>query len=107
MIREEVKRFLAGKCDVLVLMGGTGVSGRDVTIETVRPLLEKELDGFGELLRQVGYRKIGAAAMLTRATAGVARGKLVLCLPGSPGAVRDALRAFGGELPHALFVARS
>ena len=107
MIRRETRRFLSGREDVLVLMGGTGVSTRDVTIETVRPILEKELDGFGELLRHVGYEKIGAAAMLSRATAGVAKGKLVLCLPGSPGAVKDALRVFGKEIPHALFVARS
>ena len=107
MIHGEVRRFLSGRDDVLVLMGGTGVSSRDITVETVRPLLEKELEGFGQLLRQVSYEKIGAAAMLTRATAGVANGKLVFCLPGSPGAVKDALRAFGKEMPHALFVARS
>lgn len=107
MIRREAEKFLRGRDDVMVLMGGTGVSSRDVTIETVRPLLEKELEGFGELLRRVGYGKIGAAAMLTRATAGVSRGKLLLCLPGSPAAVGDSLRAFGKEIPHALFVARS
>jgi molybdopterin adenylyltransferase len=107
MIRLETEKFLRGRDDVLVLMGGTGVSSRDVTIEAVRPLLEKELEGFGELLRHVGYGKIGAAAALTRATAGVSRGKLVLCLPGSPAAVKDSLRAFGKEIPHALFVARS
>jgi molybdenum cofactor biosynthesis protein B len=107
MIRKEVRGFLSGRSDVLVLMGGTGVSTRDITIETVRPLFEKELEGFGQLLRLISYRKIGAAAALTRATAGVTRGKLVLCLPGSPGAVKDALRAFGREIPHTLFVARS
>jgi molybdenum cofactor biosynthesis protein B len=107
MIRREVRRFLAGSGDVLVFMGGTGISSRDVTIETVRPLFDKELEGFGELVRLVGHRKIGAAAFLSRATAGVAKGKLVLCLPGSPGAARDALRAFGREIPHALFIARS
>jgi molybdopterin adenylyltransferase len=107
MIKSEAKKFLAGSEDVLVMMGGTGISGRDVTIETVRPIFDKEIEGFGELLRTVSYRKIGPAAFLSRASAGVANGKLILCLPGSPGAARDALRAFGREIPHALFVARS
>ncbi|MDV3277092.1 MAG: MogA/MoaB family molybdenum cofactor biosynthesis protein [Nitrososphaerales archaeon] len=107
MIVKEVKKFLRGEDDVLVFMGGTGISSRDVTIEAVRPFLEKELEGFGELLRGVSYRRVGGAAMLTRATAGVARGKLILCLPGSPDAAKVALRTFGKEIPHALFVSRS
>jgi molybdenum cofactor biosynthesis protein B len=107
MLRSEVKRFLSGKDDVLLLTGGTGVSGRDITIETVRPFFEKELTGFGELLRMISYDEIGSAAMLTRATAGVAKGKLVVCLPGSPAAVRTALKASVVEFPHILFVARS
>ena len=102
-----VKEFLGGEGDVLVFLGGTGVSPTDVTIETVRPLLEKELDGFGELLRASSARRIGPAAALTRATAGVARGKAILCVPGSPDAAEEAFRLFGGELPHVLFVARS
>ena len=106
MIRSEIRNFLSGKEDVLLLLGGTGVSRRDVTIETARPFFEKELDGFGELLRRVSYDEIGAAAFLTRATAGVSRGKLILCLPGSPAAVETALRATISELPHILYVAR-
>ena len=107
MIQMELKKFISGQEDVLVFMGGTGLSRRDITIETVRPFFEKEIEGFGELLRLVGEKKIGAATYLSRATAGVAKGKLILCLPGSPGAAKDALRAFGKEIPHALFVARS
>jgi molybdenum cofactor biosynthesis protein B len=107
MLRKEVKRFLSGRDDVLVLTGGTGVSSSDVTIETVRPFFQKELDGFGELLRRLSFDEIGAAAMLTRATMGVAKGKLILCLPGSPGAVRTALKASLGELPHAAYIASS
>jgi len=107
MIRNEVRGFLEGNDDILVLLGGTGVSRRDVTIETVRPFLEKELDGFGELLRSASFKSVGAASVLTRATAGVANGKLIMCLPGSPDAAATALRLFGKELPHALFVARS
>jgi len=104
-IQSAVKEFVAGKSDVLVLTGGTGVSPRDVTIEAVRPFLDKELEGFGELLRAVSFRHIGSAAAITRATAGVSGGKLIVCLPGSPDAVRVGLRAFGREMPHVLFVA--
>ncbi len=105
MLRREVKAFLSGDDDVLLFVGGTGLSPRDVTVETVKPFFEKEVVGFGELVRRVGYDEIGSAAVLTRATAGVARGKLILCLPGSPDAVRTAMKAFVDELPHALYVA--
>ncbi len=107
MIRKAVKGFLAGTDDVLLLTGGTGVSSRDVTIETVRPFFEKEITGFGELLRRLSYDEVGSAAMMTRATAGVAKGKLLVCMPGSPGAVRTALRATAGDFPHIVYVARS
>jgi molybdenum cofactor biosynthesis protein B len=107
MLRTEVKDFLSGGDDVLLLTGGTGVSSRDITIETVRPFFQKELDGFGELLRRLSFDEIGTAAVLTRATLGVAEGKLIVCLPGSPGAVRTALKAFSGELPHVVGIARS
>lgn len=106
MLRDEVEGFLRGGDDVLLLTGGTGVSSRDITIETVRPYFEKELPGFGELFRRLSHDEIGSAAMLTRATAGVAKGKLLVCMPGSPGAVRTALRASMAEFPHMLYVAR-
>ena len=106
MIRREVKRFLSGHDDVLLMAGGTGLSPRDITVETVRPFLEKELDGFGELVRRLGYNEVGSAAALTRATAGVAAGKLIICMPGSPGAVQTAMNAFVGEFPHMVFIAR-
>ena len=105
MLRREVRKFLTGKDDVLLFTGGTGLSPRDVTVETVRPYFEKELEGFGELVRRLGYDEIGGAAILTRATAGVASGKLIVCMPGSPGAVRTAMKAFAREFAHALFIA--
>jgi molybdenum cofactor biosynthesis protein B len=95
-----------GDLDVVVLTGGTGVSTTDVTIESVRPFFEKEIEGFGEVLRSVSFEKIGAAAALSRATAGVAKGKLIMCLPGSPDAVGTALGLFLGEAPHVLHLAR-
>jgi molybdenum cofactor biosynthesis protein B len=107
MIRKEVRDFLSGTDDVLLFTGGTGVSSRDITIETVSPLFEKELPGFGELFRRVSFESVGAASMLSRATAGIAKGRLIVCLPGSPKAVETALRATLSEFPHILFVARS
>jgi molybdopterin adenylyltransferase len=107
LLRSTVSRALREKnLDVVVLTGGTGVSSTDITIETVRPLFEKEIEGFGEIFRSVSYQRIGTAAALSRATAGVAKGKVVLCLPGSPDAVRTALELFVGEIPHVLHLTR-
>ncbi len=107
MLRREVRRFFAGREDVLLFTGGTGLSSRDITVETVRPFFEKELVGFGELVRRLGYDEVGAAAALSRATAGVAKGKLILCMPGSPGAVRTSMKTLAGEFAHAVFISRS
>ncbi len=105
-ISDAVERA-AGACDAILTNGGTGLSPRDVTIETLEPRLEKVLPGFGELFRSLSYREIGSAAMLSRALAGVYRGKLVFCLPGSPAAVELAAKALIlPELGHALGVMR-
>jgi molybdenum cofactor biosynthesis protein B len=75
--------------DAIIVCGGTGVSLKDVTIETVRPLLIKTLPGFGELFRKLSYDEVGSVAIMTRALAGVAdQGKAVFCIPGSPQAVK-------------------
>ncbi|MHA1210122.1 MAG: MogA/MoaB family molybdenum cofactor biosynthesis protein [Candidatus Freyarchaeota archaeon] len=79
---------------VIVTSGGTGLSPRDVTIETLAPLFDKSIPGFGELFRFESYRDIGTAAMLTRAEAGTYRGTVVFCLPGSPNAVYTAFEKF-------------
>jgi molybdenum cofactor biosynthesis protein B len=93
--------------DVVLVTGGTGVAPRDVTVEAVRPLLEKELPGFGELFRALSYEEIGAAAILSRATAGVARGKAVFLLPGSPPALDlAATKLILPEIRHLLDQAR-
>lgn len=92
-VRSAVSALLArAGVDVVVLAGGTGVAPRDVTPEAVSPLLERELPGFGELFRVLSQREIGAAAMLSRATAGVAAGSALFALPGSPAAAELALR---------------
>ena len=72
----------------VIFTGGTGVAPRDRTPESVAPLLEREIPGFGELFRALSYEEIGSAALLSRATAGLARGCVVFVLPGSRGAVR-------------------
>lgn len=76
--------------DVVISTGGTGLTGRDVTIEAIRPLFEKEIEGFGTLFHMISFPKIGTSTVQSRATAGVMKGKYVFCLPGSPGACRDA-----------------
>ncbi len=76
----------------VILTGGTGVAPRDVTPESVVPLLDRQIPGFGELFRMLSFRDIGSAALLSRALAGVAQGRVVFVLPGSRGAVDLALR---------------
>lgn len=93
MLKKAALEFLKGPYDVAVFVGGTGVSHNDLTIESIRPFFDKELDGFGEFLRAMSYDNIGGAALLTRATAGVVGGRLMVCLPGSPDAVLTGLRA--------------
>lgn len=75
----------------VVITGGTGLSARDVTIETIEARYTRRLDGFGELFRMLSFQEIGPAAWLSRASAGVVSGALVFCLPGSPAAVKLAL----------------
>jgi molybdenum cofactor biosynthesis protein B len=88
-IRHELQAALADPAvAVIVTNGGTGISQRDNAYETVVSILDKRLDGFGEIFRMLSYQEIGAAAMLSRAVGGIARGKVVFSLPGSTKAVR-------------------
>src|ERR1700735_483569 len=90
-IRSQVKTWIADpSIDVVITTGGTGFTGRDVTPEAVEPLFEKRMDGFATLFLMVSYDKIGTSAIQTRATAGVAGATYIFCLPGSPGACKDA-----------------
>lgn len=75
--------------DVVISSGGTGVTGRDVTPEAFKQVMEKEIEGFGELFRWISYQKISTSTIQSRATAGVAGGTYLFALPGSPGACRD------------------
>jgi len=86
--------------DVIITTGGTGISKRDITIETIKPILQKELDGFGEIFRYESYLEIGSGALLSRATAGVYKGTLIVALPGSPHAVKLGMKIIKPELGH-------
>lgn len=76
---------------VIICNGGTGIAKRDVTVEAVSAFMEKSIEGFGEFFRHLSYEEIGIAALMSRAVGGVAFGKIILCLPGSSGAVRLAM----------------
>jgi molybdenum cofactor biosynthesis protein B len=107
-VQEELQDLLVRDgVDAIVFCGGTGFSPRDLTVDAVRPFLEREVEGFGELFRALSFAEIGSAAMLSRALGGVARQRAVFCLPGSPKAVRLALeRLILPELAHLLGQAR-
>jgi len=90
-IRARVKEWIeAPAVDVIITTGGTGFTGRDVTPEAIEPLFEKKMEAFAALFLMVSFRKIGTSAIQTRATAGLANATYIFCLPGSPGACRDA-----------------
>ena len=108
IIEEAVKSVLSSAdLDVAIFCGGTGITPKDVTIEMVSPFLEKTLPGFGEIFRRLSYDKVGSAAVLSRAVAGVTKGKAFFCIPGSPDAVRVSVEMLIlPEAPHIVRHAR-
>ncbi len=93
MIKQIIREAsMSPHIDAVIITGGTGIAPKDVTIEAVKGQLDKELPGFGELFRKISYDSIGSAALMSRAMAGVTRGKAIFCLPGSPDGVEKALR---------------
>jgi len=89
-IRAQLKTWIADpRCDVVISTGGTGLTGRDVTVEAFKSVFEKEIDGFSALFHQISAAKIGTSTVQSRACAGVAGGTYLFPLPGSPGAVKD------------------
>lgn len=90
-IRTTVEGWIADPAiDVVITTGGTGFTGRDVTPEAIRPLFEKEIEGFAVLFHMLSYQTVGTSTIQSRATAGLARGTYIFCLPGSTGACKDA-----------------
>jgi molybdenum cofactor biosynthesis protein B len=108
MIEDAVKNVLnTVELDATVFCGGTGIAPKDVTIETVSPFFEKPLPGFGEIFRRLSYDKMGSAAIMSRAVAGVAKGKALFCIPGSPDAVQVSVETLIlPETPHIVRHAR-
>ncbi|MGO9173005.1 MAG: molybdenum cofactor biosynthesis protein B [Rhodomicrobium sp.] len=91
LIRSQIEAWIADPAvDAIITTGGTGLTGRDVTPEAVRPLFEKEIDGFSVLMHMLSYGKIGTSTIQSRSLAGVAGGTYIFCVPGSPGACKDA-----------------
>lgn len=91
-IESELRNLLEMEgLSVIIINGGTGITRRDVTPEAVMPFLEKTLVGFGELFRLLSYQEIGPAGMMSRALGGISAGKIILCLPGSTGAIELAM----------------
>ncbi|MEM3670212.1 MAG: MogA/MoaB family molybdenum cofactor biosynthesis protein [Thermoprotei archaeon] len=106
-IRYAVLKSLVEKdCDVCVTLGGTGISPRDVTIEALSAIIEKQLPGFGELFRAESIKEIGPPALLTRAIAGVTSGRLIVALPGSPDAALYGIRLLIIQAAHIISIAR-
>jgi molybdenum cofactor biosynthesis protein B len=107
LVRSTIEQQLAADVDAIISTGGTGITSRDTTFEAVDGLLQKRLDGFGELFRMLSYEQIGAAAMMSRATAGLAAGRVIVALPGSEAAVRLAVeKLLLPELGHMVQQAR-
>jgi molybdenum cofactor biosynthesis protein B len=100
VIREKVTAWIdSPSIDVVITTGGTGFTGRDVTPEAVRPLFEKEIDGFSTVFHMISFEKVATSTIQSRACGGLARGTYIFCLPGSPGACKDA---WNGILVHQL-----
>jgi molybdopterin adenylyltransferase len=90
-IRQQVCAWIADpSIDVIITTGGTGFTGRDVTPEALEPVFEKKMEGFSEVFHRISYDKIGTSTIQSRATAGVSGATYIFCLPGSPGACKDA-----------------
>ena len=108
LVRATIERQLAtADIDIIITTGGTGITSRDTTYEAVNALLQKRLDGFGELFRMLSYEQIGSAAIMSRACAGLVAGRIVVCLPGSEKAVRLAMeRLLLPEIGHLVQQAR-
>jgi len=94
-VKDKIKKILLDwtkkdNLDVIITTGGTGLTGRDITPEAIKEMADKEIPGFGELFRELSYKKIGTSAMQSRACAVLANGKYIFALPGSSGGVTDA-----------------
>ncbi|MCL2687414.1 MAG: MogA/MoaB family molybdenum cofactor biosynthesis protein [Methanobrevibacter sp.] len=95
-----IESMINKNIDIIFTTGGTGIGSRDITIETIEPLFQKELVGFGEIFRSKTYKELGSGAILSRATAGVYKNTLIFSMPGSPNAVKLGISIIIDELAH-------
>lgn len=95
-----IEEAIESDSDVIITTGGTGLDKRDITVETVESLFDKKLSGFGEIFRLKSYEEIGSAAILSRATAGIYKQKVIFSMPGSLNAVKTAMEIIIDEMPH-------
>ncbi len=106
---QDAAMFVMGlpEIDVAIFSGGTGITPTDITIETIEPFFDKTLPGFGEFFRRISFDRVGSAAVLSRAVAGISKGKAFFCIPGSPDAVKIAVEMLIlPEAPHIVKHAR-
>lgn len=103
---KSIDEMINNNIDVILTNGGTGLSERDITVESVEKLFDKKIDGFGEIFRHQSYIEIGSGALLSRATAGVYKKCCIFSMPGSPNAVKTALNIIIDELPHIVHHAK-
>ena len=97
---DSIEEMIDDNINVILTNGGTGLSTRDITVESVEALFDKKIDGFGEIFRHQSYIEIGSGALLSRATAGVYKKCCIFSMPGSPNAVKTAINIIVDELPH-------
>lgn len=103
---ESIEEMIGKDIDVIITNGGTGISMRDITVETVEELFDKKIEGFGEIFRHESYIEIGSGALLSRATAGIYKKCCIFSMPGSPNAVKTATKIIIDELPHIVHHAK-
>lgn len=100
ILKKTIEDMIDSGVEVIITTGGTGLESRDITIETIESLFEKEIKGFGEIFRSISYEELGAGSLLSRATAGIYRKTMIFAMPGSPNAVKTGLGIFIDELGH-------
>ncbi|AGN17208.1 molybdenum cofactor biosynthesis protein B [Methanobrevibacter sp. AbM4] len=100
MLLDTVKKMNEEKIDAIFTTGGTGLESRDITIETLKPLYDKEINGFGEIFRLKSYEELGSGALLSRASAGIYNKTIIFSMPGSPNAVKTAMDIISDEIGH-------
>ncbi|MBQ6813405.1 MAG: MogA/MoaB family molybdenum cofactor biosynthesis protein [Methanobrevibacter sp.] len=100
ILKNTIEEMIDSGIELIITTGGTGLESRDITIETIEPLFEKEIKGFGEIFRAISYEELGAGSLLSRATAGIYRKTLIFAMPGSPNAVKTGLSIIIDEIGH-------